>query len=144
MYRASVVAPRIKEDPGWAALATSERKSLVDDEPVNLSKETVVSLIDDEPLSLGRWHRFLATLPSDEPVGLIRENRYTYSRVYTAPGDAEKRVLWRLPPIGVKSQEEKGLEAAELRQALEDLAARNTSGESHSCTLRVEPRMNLS
>ena len=52
MYR--LVAPRVKEGPGWAALATSERRSLAVDETVKLSTGTVVSLVNDEPEILKR------------------------------------------------------------------------------------------
>ena len=82
-----LVAPRVKEGTGLVALATSEIKRLVVEEPVNLSKGTVVSLVNDEPESLKESPRFPKTCLSDETVGLSREYRIASSRAYTSPGN---------------------------------------------------------
>ena len=65
LSRYRLVAPRGKEGPDWAALATSERRSIVVDEPVNLIKGNVLSLVNDEQESVKRRHRFLKTFLSD-------------------------------------------------------------------------------
>ena len=75
LTRYRLVAPRVKEGPGWAALATTKRRNFVIDEPVNLSKETVVSFVKDELERLNRRPLFPKTCLSDDPVGLSRGHR---------------------------------------------------------------------
>ena len=51
LYRFRLDAPKVQIGPGWAILASSERKSLVDEEPVNPIDGTAKALSSDKPVN---------------------------------------------------------------------------------------------
>ena len=76
-------------------------------------------------VDLDRRHRFLKTLICDKLEGVSRVQCNSSSWAQTAPGDLQKRVKSRFPPVGVNFQEVRGSEAAEIRQVMGELFAKN-------------------